>query len=58
MDIFNSIDIKLPYIVYISNITNIIFYNCIDNKITSTIKEAHELIQVIKIRHYYMIKKI
>ena len=52
MDVFNSIDTNLPYIVYINNTTNIIFYNCKSNEITSTIKEAHGFILIINIRHY------
>jgi WD40 repeat protein len=52
MDVFNSIDTNLPYIVYISNITDIIFYNCKSNEITSTIKEAHGFFLIINIRHY------
>ena len=58
MDAFNSIDTKLPYIVYIKNTTtDIIFYNCLSNEITSTIKEAHGLIEIINIRHYLYDKK-
>ena len=57
MDAFNSIDTKLPYIVYISYQTDIIFYNCKSNGITSTIKEAHGFTQIINIRHYLYDKK-
>jgi len=57
MDAFNSINTKLPYIVYINNTTNIIFYNCMSNEITSTIKENHWLIQIINIRQYLYDKK-
>ena len=57
MDVFNSIDTKLPYIVYISYQTDIIFYNCKSNGITSTIKEAHGFTQIINIRHYLYDKK-
>ena len=57
MDAFNSIDTKLPYIVYINNITDIIFYNFRSNEITSSIKEAHGLILIINIRHYLYDKK-
>ena len=57
MDTFNSIDTKLPYIVYISNITNIIFYNLMSNEITCAIKEAHGLTQIINIHHYSYDKK-
>ena len=52
MDAFNSIDIKLPYIVYIKNAIDIIFYNCMSNQITSTIKEAHGFSLINIIRHY------
>ena len=52
MDAFISIDTKLPYIVYINNTTNIIFFNCKSNQIISTIKEAHGFILIINIRHY------
>ena len=52
MDAFNSIDTKLPYIVYIYYSTDIIFFNCMSNVITSTIKEAHGFIQIVNIRHY------
>ena len=57
MDAFNSIDTKLLYIVYINKITNIIFYNCMNNKITCIIKEAHGFIQIINVRHYLYDKK-
>ena len=57
MDAFNSIDTKLPYIVYINYQTDIIFYNCRSNEITSTIKEAHEFNRIINIRHYLYDKK-
>ena len=57
MAVFNSIDTNLPYIVYISNTTNIIFYNCMSNQITGTIKEAHGFILIINIRHYLYDKK-
>jgi len=57
MDIFNSLDTNLPYIIYISNITNIIFYNFMNNEITSSIKEAHGFAQIIHIRHYLYDKK-
>jgi len=57
MDAFISIDSKIPYIVYINDKTNIIFYSCISNEITSTIKEAHGNIDIINIRHYLYDKK-
>ena len=57
MDAFNSIDTKLPYIVYINNKTNIIFYYCMSNEITSTIKEAHGFTLIINILHYLYDKK-
>lgn len=57
MDVFNSIDTKLPYIVYINDTSNIIFYNCMSNEITSTIKEAHGFSLIINIRHYLYDKK-
>ena len=57
MDAFISIDSKIPYIVYINDKTNIIFYSCISNEIISSIKEAHGNINIINIRHYLYDKK-
>ena len=57
MDAFISIDTKIPYIVYINDKTNIIFYSCISKGITSTIKQAHGFIIIINIRHYLYDKK-
>jgi hypothetical protein len=51
MDAFISIDTKLPYIVYINIMYDILFYNCMSNQITTTIKEAHEFNQIIMVRH-------
>ena len=57
MDAFISIDTKIPFIVYIKDKINIIFYSCISNEITSIIKEDHVLIKIINIRHYLYDKK-
>ena len=57
MDAFISIDTKIPYIVYIKDKSNIVFYSSISNQITSTIKEAHGFIIIINIRHYLYDKK-
>ena len=57
MDAFISIDTNIPYIVYIKDKTNIIFYSCLSNEITSTIKEAHGFNIIIIVRHYLYDKK-